>query len=528
VNTLDSVDGLHSKMSDLVVSNVFSFDSLQPISTEQPTENELKLTDQLKDYMNSSNLLENDEELQKRSNAVEHIDALVKAWIGKIAKEKAHLEEMEHIDGKLFVFGSYRLGIHTKGSDIDLLCVVSKHISRYDFFGSLCKMLSEDEKVTSLRSIQNAIVPLIKFCCLGIDIDLLFARLELKKVPVDLKLPDDSILRTLDEKSIRSLNGYCVADEILRIVSNRQDFIIVMQTVKIWAKNHGIYSNSFGFFDGISWAILVTRICQLYPKATSSVLLHKFFSTFLEWKWPNPIFLKHRKNGTRSNGSLLSNMAWNPKLHTSDRSHLMPIITPVYPEQNSAYGVTKSSKKIIVNEFNGANLIMDSIMNGKAEWSDLLEEVNFFSRYKHFLSIMCGTETLDDHLNFSGLVESKIRILITSLDKNGSIDIVHANPKQYKPKPEFISDVKYRRSHHFTFWFVGLNFGKHMKSVDLSRELIQFKSEVTEQAHKTGIHKNTMLLWIDHIPRIVLPDWLEHKDIIRGRIVGQKDGKKKE
>ena len=46
---------------------------------------------------------------------------------------------------------------------------------------------------------------------------------------------------------------------------------------------HGIYSNVFGFLGGFSWAILVARICQLYPTASSSTLVEKFFLVFSKW-----------------------------------------------------------------------------------------------------------------------------------------------------------------------------------------------------------------------------------------------------
>lgn len=65
-------------------------------------------------------------------------------------------------------------------------------------------------------------MPLIKLHYCGIDIDILFARLAFKEVPDNQELADDNLLRNLDEKSIRSLNGwsfYC-----LRVLLVNLDF----------------------------------------------------------------------------------------------------------------------------------------------------------------------------------------------------------------------------------------------------------------------------------------------------------------
>lgn len=67
-------------------------------------------------------------------------------------------------------------------------------------------------------------------------------------------------------------------------------------------------------------------------------------------------------------------------------------------------------------------------------WSKLFEEVNFFSRYKHFLALLCMSASREEHIVFTGLVESKIRHLIMHVEKNPAVNMCHVYPKQFKPK----------------------------------------------------------------------------------------------
>jgi len=68
------------------------------------------------------------------------------------------------------------------------------------------------------------------------QIDMLFSRLALQIVPDDQDLRDDSLLKNLDIRCIRSLNGCRVTDEILHLVPNIENFRLTLRAIKLWAK----------------------------------------------------------------------------------------------------------------------------------------------------------------------------------------------------------------------------------------------------------------------------------------------------
>ena len=112
-----------------------------------------------------------------------------------------------------------------------------------------------------------------------------------------------------------------------------------------------------GFLGGVSWAILVARTCQLYPSALPATLLEKFFFVFSEWKWPLPVILKETDSALRTDiPPKINELIWDPRIRIADRYHLMPIITPAFPEQNSTFNVTKSTREIIMSEIQEGNI----------------------------------------------------------------------------------------------------------------------------------------------------------------------------
>lgn len=100
------------------------------------------------------------------------------------------------------------------------------------------------------------------------------------------------------------------------------------------------------------------------------------------------------------------------QVNISDRYHLMPIITPAYPQQNSTFNVSVSTRTIMQEEFKGGLAITEDIMNGTAAWDKLFEPPNFFGRYRHYIVLLTSSLTPEDQLEWCGLVESKIRHLI--------------------------------------------------------------------------------------------------------------------
>ena len=116
------------------------------------------------------------------------------------------------------------LGVHNKGADIDALCVAPRHVHREDYFSTFYEVLKQHEDVTELRAVPEAFVPVIKMRFDNIEIDMTFARLALKEVTDSQQLSDPNLLKNLDQKCVRSLNGCRVTDEILRQVPNKDTF----------------------------------------------------------------------------------------------------------------------------------------------------------------------------------------------------------------------------------------------------------------------------------------------------------------
>lgn len=487
---------------------------------------------------------------------------------------------------QLISFGSYRLGVNNPSADLDLLALCPPHVARSDFFSSLVSMLNEDERVREVHPVPKAYTPVIKFEMKGISIDLLFVSLldgtklglidslgigegDMSTVQMSISeesrdqtlssntpmnyseallpaasrstspssstvttpLPpriefnlDDTMLISLDEQSVRSLNGVRVAQYLCTLIPNKANFTIVLRTVKEWALVHGLYSNVLGFLGGINWAILVAWVCKRHVKASPPLLLKLFFQTFRKWAWPKPV--KLNKIVMQPPQGVMPLPIWNPKANPRDRAHLMPIITPVYPSMNSSYNVGEPQLRRIQEELYRGEQTILQIANGSAQWSDLLERNDFFREHAHYLQINIIASNNDDYRAWFGLCESKLRILIAGLEspENGIQAYPFAkffkrtsNRDKVVPSPETLDDMSNASGDEdptssepviTAAFFIALRFANGIDSVDLKNCTEEFVYKVNTWEER----KHDMDLSIMHVLQSELPSFVFDKN----------------
>lgn len=289
-----------------------------PISTALPTEEEKRLNETLHRELRAQGTFETAAETAKRREVLDQLEKITRVFVQRAAKEKEPKNTILIRDaiGRVFTYGSYRLGVYGPGSDVDTLVVAPKYVTVKQYFEIFPKVLLEmapPGAITDLTPVPEAFVPIIKFEFSGISIDLIFCTIQtLKQLPSDKgwSLADNNLLRGLSENEVRSLNGTRVTDEILSLVPEPATFKLALRAIKLWAQRKAIYANIMGYPGGVAWAMLVARVCQLYPKATSAVLVNKFFNIMLKWPWPLPVILKDIEYGC----PVTRVPVWNPKV----------------------------------------------------------------------------------------------------------------------------------------------------------------------------------------------------------------------
>lgn len=144
-------------------------------------------------------------------------------------------------------------------------------------------------------------MPIIKcdFEDYRLDIGFVTVDFEPSKVDpaFDEMLHNDHLLASMDENMIKSYNAFrnahlviksletCPGENLLPADVRLQNYRITLLCIKLWAKKIGIYGSMLGYFGGISLAIMVAKICQLYPNMCPSMLIDRFFFIYQIFPW---------------------------------------------------------------------------------------------------------------------------------------------------------------------------------------------------------------------------------------------------
>jgi len=435
-----------------------------------------------------------DSEKELRNEIVRELDKLVKQWVrSEGLSQYMTWNQVEQAGGKVVCYGSFRLCVVDNDSDLDLLCVIPRHVTSEAFFSRLYEQLRKKEEITELRKLPAAFVPVIKMRYRGIDVDLTMSRLMASdKVPEEEELLLNSSTRDMDQTCLRSLNGYKATCEIEELVPCMDKFRLTLRFIKLWAKKNGLYGNMLGFLGGASWAILVAKVCQLAGvegmKGSSAILIHRFFYTFANWNWPEPVYIKAVANQPYN--------AWNPLIHPQDREHAMPIITSSLPQMNSAVNVSKPNCQLITKKCAEAFATCQGVLEGVGVWPDLFQ-ANFFEEFDSFI-LISGICRGDSELWF-GSIESKLRELSVRIAWLENVSTVRVWPQPFKREGHGLQQM----------WFFGLRMVVGEPPESIQEPLHIFSDLCMDMASKLySPHSSTFHVHWEQLPRAQLPRFL--------------------
>jgi poly(A) polymerase len=409
--------------------------ALPVVDGSPPTELELGFQSTLDAFTQTNIPLEPAEGIRRRERVLNRMGELCRDWIRTVCIKKGLSTDVVNVaGGQLFTSGSYRLGVHEPGADIDTILVSPNACQRMDFFGttilstvegeegtrdptSLAERIRTHPDVTNFVPVESAAVPILTFDWEGINIDLLFARLNTASVPSDFDIDNDAVLDGADGATEKSLNGPRVTNLIAALVSGTpqryQVFLTVVRCVRKWAKARGLYSNKMGYWGGVNINIGVALVVQLYPNACGASLLRKFFLVFKTWRWPQPLLL------TKPHDAGYGLPVWS--VATAVRQ-VAPMITPAYPAMNSTLAVSRQTLQILQEEFNRGHTVVDQLWKDyqknpaqELNWNTLFEPSDFFINYPNYLSLCIVGPTQAEAQAWAGFVESRLRKLVSDL-----------------------------------------------------------------------------------------------------------------
>lgn len=199
-----------------------------PMSQALPEPLDIQKNAELVEELKKENNYEGQKETEKRIATLKLLSKTTQEFVKEVSRKKGlPPAQVNQFGGRVYPYGSYRLGVFGPGSDIDTLAIAPRHVSRDDFFeyypGVLKRMVEEElakesreppEKrnfctgITELNPVPQSFMPIIKMVLNGIDIDLNYCSIaSLQTIPPKLGLNDNGLLMGLSQIDIRAITG---------------------------------------------------------------------------------------------------------------------------------------------------------------------------------------------------------------------------------------------------------------------------------------------------------------------------------
>uniref|UniRef100_A0A915NPI9 polynucleotide adenylyltransferase n=1 Tax=Meloidogyne floridensis TaxID=298350 RepID=A0A915NPI9_9BILA len=345
--------------STQIVNDRWLIPSYYSLSQDINLSNDEQVNNKLYTYLDAIYLI-NDKIRKRRNTAKMWIYNEVENWL-----KQTCLKNNKKFSGfSMVVGGSSLIGADSADSDLDIIfvipiiCLLNKEINDCE----LCKnsinknqqlctdhdLLYGDginnesftshiwgvindirkEKVSSAYRINiiRGRVSSINIVYAGQNMDILFAVVPYEKIP-----------------DLIDLNNH-ENNEVIKNNLNLMDSLI-NDMIKIngifYNQRRQIYSNMFGYLSGSILFVMAAKICLIYPFGELNFLLQKFFQIYSAWAWPLPLIIE---DITNTDPVKNFNDFWDfNKLKLNEESSKsgdkMPILTSLFPEQNTAHNV---------------------------------------------------------------------------------------------------------------------------------------------------------------------------------------------
>ncbi|KAL3108353.1 hypothetical protein niasHT_014502 [Heterodera trifolii] len=439
---------------------------------------------------------------KKRDKRIKALVGTIKGMAAKWSTDKA----------KLLISGSFMFGLNTTDSDIDLICVVPGNVIKKEHFlgeqNEICVEkkcqngeegekqnlstpkafychLCENEKVIDLLKIGHGQLMMLKFTFDGFDFDISFVAIP-KLETLEHRITDRTLRNYLTKfdienvehrQMIRVLTSYLSNVHIIKLMDetqkktfipscdisdgkmkekgrNYENLRFLILALKLWAKANFIYSNKFGFLNGVILTIMASKIALIYPNSSLHFLLCKFFLIYAARPFGLPIQLEQINEKSKANPFLTKNPMENE----------IKIYTPVFPQQNAARLITYTNAKIIRKEMTEALNKLINFGGHLFDWPSLLSSntIDFVEKYENFIVINCIGHDKISVQKFCQFVETRIRLqLAFDISNRGTTTNWHIYPALFQETCQItqkLEEIPAKIScdyHHCKVWLIG-------------------------------------------------------------------------